>query len=194
MDDHIEIVMLYDFYGGLLTEKQRTLFEMYYMDNLSLGEISEIQETSRQAVFDIITRVKKKLLNCEKKVGYMAFHAATERNRAVFAEIKLFQVKPDKLEEFEDLAAKAAEGQLKQPGAVNIRYMKRFYAIDGVEPGSPPRELTKAVKCVKYYSYWEFDGKESYGKANEWFFANYSKEIMKLLVLPFDINIGDCIS
>jgi hypothetical protein len=68
--------------------------------------------------------------------------------------------------------------------------MKRFYTVDGIENGKPPRELTKIVKCVKYFSYWEFDNIENYGKAVEWFFANYLKQIQKLLIMPFEINCG----
>ena len=66
----------------------------------------------------------------------------------------------------------------------------RFYTIDGIELGEPPRELTKIVKCVKYYSYWEFDTKENYGQAIKIFFENYNKDLRKLLIAPFDINLG----
>jgi hypothetical protein len=110
-----------------------------------------------------------------------------------FSEIKLFQVKPDKLSEFEALIKIMSKDQRKQKGVITIKYLKRFFTIDGVEPGDPPRELTKIVKCVKYYSYWEFDNKENYGKAIEWFFNKYGKEIQKLLIMPFDINCGNTI-
>lgn len=105
-----------------------------------------------------------------------------------FSEVKLFQVKPDRLFEFESLINEIADEQKKQQGCVDIKYMKRFFVLD--ELGNPPRELTKIVKCVKYYSYWEFDNKENYGKSIEWFFANYEKDIQKLLIMPFDINCG----
>jgi hypothetical protein len=108
-----------------------------------------------------------------------------------FSEVKLFQVKPDKLNEFETLILDTANKQKERPGCIGINYMKRFYTIDGVESGNPPRELTKIVKCVKYFSYWEFDNKESYGKAIDWFFNEYGKEIQRLLIMPFDINCGD---
>ena len=90
-----------------------------------------------------------------------------------FAEIKLFQVKPDKTEQFEAMAEKMSADQSKWDGCISIKYIKRFYTIDGIELGAPPRELTKVVKCVKYYSYWEFDTKENYPcqKANLVFFA-----------------------
>ena len=107
-----------------------------------------------------------------------------------FTEIKLFQVKPDKTEQFEALAERMSEEQSKWEGCISIRYIKRFYTIDGVELGESPRELTKVVKCVKYYSYWEFDTKENYGKAIKIFFDNYNKELQKLLIAPFDINLG----
>ncbi|MDD3169105.1 MAG: hypothetical protein VB111_02665 [Clostridiaceae bacterium] len=113
--------------------------------------------------------------------------------RDSFSEVKLFQVKPDKLADFETLIMKVAEAQKRQPGCIDIKYVKRFFTIDGVEAGNPPRELTKIVKCVKYFSYWEFDNKESYGKAIEWFFNTYGKEIQRLLIMPFDIHCGNSV-
>lgn len=110
-----------------------------------------------------------------------------------FSEVKLFQVKPDKLIEFETLIQEIAEEQKKQIGCIDVKYVKRFFTIDGVENGEPPRELTKIVKCVKYFSYWEFDNKENYGKATEWFFSKHVKSIQKMLISPFDINCGNSI-
>ena len=46
------------------------------------------------------------------------------------------------------------------------------------------------MKCVKYYSYWEFDTIENYGKAIQWFFIDYGKAVQKLLIMPFDIDCG----
>ena len=65
-------------------------------------------------------------------------------------------------------------------------YMKRFFVLDNMEP----RELTRIVKCVKYFSCWEFDTKEHYAAANRWFFDTYNKELARLLIMPFDINCG----
>ncbi|WP_379134031.1 hypothetical protein [Paenibacillus sp. sgz500958] len=108
-----------------------------------------------------------------------------------FSEVKLFQVKPDRLKEFESLVDVIADEQKKQQGCIDIKYMKRFFILDGL--GNPLRELTKIVKCVKYYSYWDFDNKENYAKAIEWFFRYYEKDIQKLLIMPFDIACGDSI-
>ncbi|EFL52313.1 hypothetical protein DesfrDRAFT_0802 [Solidesulfovibrio fructosivorans JJ]] len=111
-----------------------------------------------------------------------------------FSEVKLFQVKPDKIDEFEELIKIIAKEQNKQQGSLHINYMKRFYTMDGlIKEGLAPRKLTKVVKCVKYYSYWEFDDKENYGKATRWFFDEYAKIVTKLLIMPFDMNCGDTI-
>lgn len=50
-----------------------------------------------------------------------------------FSEIKLFQIKPDKCEEFETLIKAIKAEQEKQPGCISVKYMKRFYTFDGVE-------------------------------------------------------------
>ncbi len=110
-----------------------------------------------------------------------------------FVELKVFQVKPDKLNQFEEIVKQMEIFQKNSEGCVSIRYFKRFYTIDGIELGEPPRELTKIVKCVKYYSYWEFDTKENYGKAIKTFFELYNRELQKLLIAPFDINLGNSI-
>ena len=107
-----------------------------------------------------------------------------------FIEMKLFQVKPDKLELFEEKIREISADQMKCEGCISLKYFKRFYTIDGIELGEPPRELTKIVKCVKYYSCWEFDTKENYGKAIKIFFDKYNKDLQKLFIAPFDINLG----
>ena len=110
--------------------------------------------------------------------------------KKTFIEMKLFQVKPDRLEQFEAKIEEMSANQLKCEGCISLKYFKRFYTIDGIELGEPPRELTKIVKCVRYYSYWEFDTKENYGKAIKLFFEKYNKDLRKLLITPFDINLG----
>ena len=107
-----------------------------------------------------------------------------------FIEMKLFQVRPDKLDQFETKIEEMFAAQMKCKGCISLKYFKRFYTIDGIELGEPPRELTRIVKCVKYYSIWEFDSKENYGKAIKSFFENYNKDLQKLMIAPFDINLG----
>lgn len=71
MEDRIEISLLMDLYGSLLTEKQREVMEIYYNDDLSLAEIAEINHTSRQAIHDLIKRCCKLLRSYEGKLNLL---------------------------------------------------------------------------------------------------------------------------
>nr|WP_269845651.1 putative DNA-binding protein [Lysinibacillus odysseyi] len=59
---------LFDFYQALLTEKQRSYMELYYLDDHSLGEIAESYDVSRQAVYDNIRRTEAMLEEYEDKL------------------------------------------------------------------------------------------------------------------------------
>ena len=63
------MAMLFDFYGKLLTDKQREMLAFYYEQDLSLGEIAEEFQISRQAVHDVIKRSEKILEQYEEKLG-----------------------------------------------------------------------------------------------------------------------------
>lgn len=67
-----EMSLLFDYYGGMLTEKQRQCFDMRYNQDLSLGEISEVLGVSRQAVCDNLNRTEALLRKMEDKVGYVS--------------------------------------------------------------------------------------------------------------------------
>ncbi len=66
----LSVVLLLDYYGGLLPEKQRRLTEYYYCDDLSLAEISEAEDITRQGARDAIVRAVKKLHDFEAMVGF----------------------------------------------------------------------------------------------------------------------------
>lgn len=59
---------LFDFYQALLTEKQRSYMQLYYLDDHSLGEIAEAYDVSRQAVYDNIRRTESMLEEYEEKL------------------------------------------------------------------------------------------------------------------------------
>ncbi len=61
--------MLFDFYGELLTDKQREYFDLRYNEDLSLGEIAEQSGISRQGVWDIIRRAEAAMTDIEEKTG-----------------------------------------------------------------------------------------------------------------------------
>ena len=67
--DALEMALLFDYYGGMLTDKQRDCFDMRYNQDLSLGEIGETLGVSRQAVNDSLTRTEALLRRMEENIG-----------------------------------------------------------------------------------------------------------------------------
>ena len=63
------MTMLYDFYGELLTERQKEFFDLYYNEDLSLAEIAENAGISRQGVRDVIVRAEGIMQEVEDKTG-----------------------------------------------------------------------------------------------------------------------------
>lgn len=61
------MTMLYDFYGEVLTPRQKEFFDLYYNEDLSLGEIAENYSVTRQAVRDIVTRAEGTMTELEDK-------------------------------------------------------------------------------------------------------------------------------
>ncbi|MGM0414924.1 MAG: YlxM family DNA-binding protein [Bacillota bacterium] len=59
---------LFDFYGPLLTERQQEIIRAYYYQDLSLAEIANNLEISRQAVYDHLSRAKGQLIDYEEKL------------------------------------------------------------------------------------------------------------------------------
>ena len=74
MDKTVYLSLLLDFYGLLLTEKQREYADLYYNENLSLSEIAENDGISRQAVRDTLLRAETVLRDTEAKTGLVARH------------------------------------------------------------------------------------------------------------------------
>ena len=68
MSNIFKKTLLYDFYGELLTKHQKGIYELYHLNDLSLGEISEQLEISRQGVYDTLKRCDKQLENYENKL------------------------------------------------------------------------------------------------------------------------------
>jgi len=68
-DKTLMMTMLLDFYGDMLTPKQRSCFNMHYNEDLSLAEIAEVMDISRQGVRDLIVRTEATLIETERKIG-----------------------------------------------------------------------------------------------------------------------------
>ena len=71
MEKNVEICILYDLYGKILTDKQSEFIDNYYNNDLSLAEIAENNKITRQAVRDNIKKAEKKLFEYEEKLSFM---------------------------------------------------------------------------------------------------------------------------
>lgn len=65
----VEVGILFDFYGKLLSPRQLSVIELFYMDDLSLVEIGEELDITRQGVYDTLKRAEKKLYQYEDNLG-----------------------------------------------------------------------------------------------------------------------------
>lgn len=83
MEESIEIALLLDFYGQLLTPRQYEILDLHYNNDFSLGEIAEQLEISRQGVHDGVKKGKEALKRYEEKLGLVkrfTKHDETLRN------------------------------------------------------------------------------------------------------------------
>ena len=69
--DRIESGILFEIYGGLLTEKKRDMMELYHDEDLSLSEIAEARGISRAAVHDALRSARESIDNYESKLGIL---------------------------------------------------------------------------------------------------------------------------
>jgi len=106
------MALLYDLYGNLLTEKQREVLTLFYDEDLSLGEIADLWDISRQGVHDLLKRCEKLLEHYEERLQLLA---RLEANRKLINEMNglLRQAKAEKRWDLVDtaLALLAAKGQ-----------------------------------------------------------------------------------
>ena len=114
------MTLLYDFYGDMLTDRQKEFYDLYYNEDLSLAEIAENYGITRQGVRDVIVRAEAILTELEDKTGIIRrFHKMQEQLQSVDdAMDQIVQMNEDR---FQDLDLdrickdiKATLAQLKQ--------------------------------------------------------------------------------
>ena len=105
MEDRVEISLLMDIYSPLLTEKQKNIMELYYNDDLSLAEIAELNNTSLQAIHDLIKRCYKQILSYEDKLNLLK--KSLEKESVIEALLndmkKKYSIEEKDLEEYKDI-------------------------------------------------------------------------------------------
>lgn len=73
-EDRVRAGLLYDLYGPLLTDHQQVVWRLYYLEDWSLGEISEAHEVSRSAIYDLLERTRRLMEDYEHRLGLLAQH------------------------------------------------------------------------------------------------------------------------
>ncbi len=112
MEEKLEQAYLYDFYGELLNEHQRRIYEDFVFNDLSLGEIAKDEGISRQGVHDMIKRCNRTLEGYEEKLHLVAkFLTAKQKVSEIHILAKRFHEKPEEsiLNEIENLSNEILE-------------------------------------------------------------------------------------
>lgn len=111
MEKRVEISILLEFYSGLLTEKQRNIMDLYYNEDLSLAEIAEINNTSRQAIHDLIKRCGNLLEEYESKLNLMEKTSSIENSKTKII---------DKLKHLQNIVSELKEKEIISEVIENI--------------------------------------------------------------------------
>ena len=112
MEEKLEQAYLYDFYGELLNEHQRRIYEDFVFNDLSLGEIAKDEGISRQGVHDMVRRCTRTLEGYEEKLHLVAkFLSAKQKVSKIHILAKQFHEKPEDqiLNEIENLSNEILE-------------------------------------------------------------------------------------
>lgn len=110
MAKDLQVAVLLDYYGDLLTEKQRDFISLYYDEDLSLSEIAENEGITRQGVRDSIKRAEALLFEMEEKLGVAKRFEEIREGLAVIgesaAEISKINMQTSLSKEISDLTVK----------------------------------------------------------------------------------------
>lgn len=82
-----QMTLLFDFYGEMLTERQKEFYDLYYNEDLSLGEIAENYGMTRQGVRDAIVRAEATLTELEEKTGIIRRFQAQQKDLVSITEL-----------------------------------------------------------------------------------------------------------
>mgnify|MGYP005793208017 FL=1 len=113
MAKNLEISLLLDFYGDMITEKQRDVVELYYNEDLSLAEIAAHSQITRQGVRDSIKRAEGILLDLEERLGlakkFRQIQDGLDEMAACARQIQAFNARHGNFQEVSAPAARIVE-------------------------------------------------------------------------------------
>ncbi|HCJ66042.1 MAG TPA: hypothetical protein DHV62_01620 [Elusimicrobia bacterium] len=111
-----------------------------------------------------------------------------------FVEVCIYEVKPDKVEEFEQLVEQVAKHHRNFPGVLDVRYLKRTHrAVDfsAAKSGKPAIKLTRMPKSATYVLYWELNNPITHGKATKSGLEHFFKAFVRCLLSPPKMILGE---
>ena len=119
MAKDLKFASLLDIYGGVLTDKQREMLELYYNEDLSLSEIAANEGISRQGVRDSIKRGEEALLELEEKIGVVAIvekydtllDGVTEACDVIIADCRSYTTTKSVIEKLERIKSAIDDGR-----------------------------------------------------------------------------------
>ncbi|MDL2249007.1 YlxM family DNA-binding protein [Tyzzerella sp. OttesenSCG-928-J15] len=111
MNNVLHKSLLYDYYGALLTDKQRETFEMHYLNDMSLSEISLETGVSPQGVSDMIKRSEKLLIKYEEKLNLVKNHGVIRQKLEEITHLldEMGEVKANNIEDIKILIEQIRE-------------------------------------------------------------------------------------
>lgn len=121
----------------------------------------------------------------------------TSKRQPNFLEVCIYEVKPDKTEEFEELTKKVIKHHSEYPGVIDVKYMKRTHrpcSFGDAKRGKPAIKLTRKPKSYTYVLYWELDNEITHGKATQSGLKNFFREFNRCLVTVPKMILGKRIS
>lgn len=111
LDELVRLSLLYDFYGTLLKEHKRRIFEDYVLNDYSLGEIAKSENMTRQGVFDMVKRCSRELKEYEEKLHLIE---KAERIKKKAEKIQEIADKGHELTEYKLEMSENVQGTLKR--------------------------------------------------------------------------------
>jgi heme-degrading monooxygenase HmoA len=111
-----------------------------------------------------------------------------------FVEVCIYEVKPDRCDDFETLLDRVALHHRDYPGVTEVRYIKRTHRqgdFASVKRGERPIRLTRKPKSVTYVLYWELEDDVAHGKATQSGLGQFYSEFRRCLVKAPRIILGE---
>ena len=111
-----------------------------------------------------------------------------------FVEVCIYEVKLNKITEFEDLINRVAKHHRDFPGVIDVRYVRRTHrpvGFAGAKKGEPAIKLTRTPQSVTYILYWELDNTITHARATKSGLEHFFKEFTRCLIAPPKILLGE---